>query len=115
MRAEDQASAVPRRLPSLCHNRGGGARFCSSVIPGRANGSRECAPDDRLRANPESRDSGSGPSDHPGMTECEPSKHLEIFALFPVRYFGLEALDFGVLDVDVVVDKAGAERVAKEW
>jgi hypothetical protein len=24
-----------------------------SVIPGRANGSRECAPDDRLRANPE--------------------------------------------------------------
>ena len=24
------------------------------VIPGRANGSRECAPDDRLRASPES-------------------------------------------------------------
>jgi hypothetical protein len=25
----------------------------SNVIPGRANGSRECAPDDRLSANPE--------------------------------------------------------------
>jgi hypothetical protein len=25
-----------------------------TVIPGRANGSRECAPDDRLRASPES-------------------------------------------------------------
>ena len=47
----------------------------------RANGSCECAPDDSLRrnpdavipgrceaSNPESRDSGSGPSDHPGMT-----------------------------------------------
>jgi hypothetical protein len=47
----------------------------------RANGSGECAPDDRLQknpdavipgrceaSNPESRDSGSGPSDHPGMT-----------------------------------------------
>jgi hypothetical protein len=30
----------------------------SGVIPGHANGSRECAPDDRLRMNPESRDSG---------------------------------------------------------
>jgi hypothetical protein len=31
------------------------------AIPGRANGSRQCAPDDRLRANPESlhRDFGS--------------------------------------------------------
>jgi hypothetical protein len=32
----------------------------SGVIPGRVEG-----------ANPESRDSGSGPSDHPGMTECD--------------------------------------------
>src|SRR5260370_37672800 len=31
----------------------------SGVIPGRCGAS-----------NPESRDSGSGPSDHPGMTEC---------------------------------------------
>ncbi len=43
-----------------------------------------------------------------------PLKHLEIFALFPVRHFGLEALDLGVLDVDVVVDKARAQRVAEE-
>ena len=42
------------------------------------------------------------------------SKHLEIFALLPVRHFGLKALDLGVLDVDIVVDKAGAQRVAKE-
>jgi hypothetical protein len=48
------------------------------------------------------------------LRASSPSKHLEIFALFPVRYFGLEALDFGVLDVDVVVDEAGAERIAEE-
>jgi hypothetical protein len=42
------------------------------------------------------------------------SKHLEIFALFPVRHLGLEALDLGVLDVDVVVDKARPEGVAEE-
>src|SRR6185312_6625248 len=34
-------------------------RFLSDVIPGR------CA-----ASSPESRDSGSGPSDHPGMMEC---------------------------------------------
>jgi hypothetical protein len=39
----------------------------AAVIPGRANGSRECAPDDRLRASPESittivsMDSGPAP------------------------------------------------------
>src|SRR3954451_11232988 len=42
------------------------------------------------------------------------SEHLEIFAVFPVRDFGLEALDLGLLDVDVVVDELGAERGAKE-
>jgi hypothetical protein len=29
-----------------------------AVIPGHANGSREARPDDRLRMNPEPRDSG---------------------------------------------------------
>src|SRR5713101_5690322 len=42
------------------------------------------------------------------------SKHFEIFALFPFRHFGLEAIDFGVLDVNVVVDELGAERLAEE-
>jgi hypothetical protein len=36
------------------------------------------------------------------------SKKHEILALFPVRYLSLEALDFGILDMDVVVDKARA-------
>ncbi len=35
---------------------------------GMPTGPREARPDDRLRMNPESRDSGPGPSDHPGMT-----------------------------------------------
>jgi hypothetical protein len=52
MRAENEASALPERspfydttsatLPDLPQ---------SAVFPGRANGSRECAPDDGLRAN----------------------------------------------------------------
>ena len=42
------------------------------------------------------------------------SKHLEIFAVFPVRHLGLEALEFGALDVNVVIDKAGAERLAEK-
>ena len=41
-------------------------------------------------------------------------KHLEIFALFPVRDFGLEAFDLGVLDVDVIVDELRAQRVAEK-
>ena len=49
------------------------------------------------------------------MTNDAPSKHLEIFALLPVRHFGLEALDLGVLDVDVIIDELGAERLAEEW
>jgi hypothetical protein len=57
---------------------------------------------------------GSMLSHRPGMTEAKFSKHLEIFAVFPVRDLGLEALDLGVLDVDVVIDKAGAERLAEE-
>jgi 5-carboxymethyl-2-hydroxymuconate isomerase len=36
---------------------------------GAPKGRRSAPPDDRLRANPESRDSGSGPLDHPGMTK----------------------------------------------
>src|ERR1700684_3594691 len=43
------------------------------------------------------------------------SKHLEIFAMLPVRHFGLEALDLRLLDVHVVIDEAGAERFAEEW
>ncbi len=57
------------------------------------------------------------PGTSPGTTaevESDYSKHLEIFALFPFRYFRLEALDFGVLDVDVVVDKLRTQRLAKE-
>src|ERR1700681_1955995 len=42
------------------------------------------------------------------------SNHLEIFALLPFRDFGLKALDLGVLDVDVVVDEASAQRLAEE-
>jgi hypothetical protein len=42
------------------------------------------------------------------------SKHLEIFTLFPVRDFGLEAFDFGVLDVDVIVDEFRTQRLAEE-
>ena len=51
-------------------------------------------------------------SDDPDQISA--SEHLKIFALFPLRYFGLEALDFGVLDVNVVVDKFAAQRLAKE-
>jgi hypothetical protein len=57
--------------------------------------------------------------DRPGHDELRVrshiSKHLEIFALFPVRDFGLEALDFRVLDVDVIVDEFRAQRVAEKW
>src|SRR5450631_3243391 len=53
-------------------------------------------------------------ADAPSRNDAQISKHLEIFALFPVRHFGLEALDFGVLDMNVVVDKSRAQRLAKE-
>jgi len=39
----------------------------STSFRGAPTGPREARPDDRLRANPESRDSGSGPLDHPGI------------------------------------------------
>ena len=42
------------------------------------------------------------------------SEHLEIFALLPLRNFGLEARDLGVLDRQEVVDEAGAQVFAKE-
>src|SRR4051794_34842776 len=42
------------------------------------------------------------------------SNNLEIFALVPVRYVGLEDFECGGLDMDVVVDKSRAERVAEE-
>src|SRR4029453_18555372 len=42
------------------------------------------------------------------------SKHLEIFAVLPVRYFGLKALDLGVLDVDVIIHKLRAQRSPEE-
>src|SRR6266481_10050151 len=37
-----------------------------------------------------------------------PSKHLEIFAMLPVRHFRLETLDLGILDVHVVIDELRA-------
>jgi hypothetical protein len=52
--------------------RGGGIRFSKSpenVIPGRCGAS-----------NPESRDSGAGPSDHPGMTGTAPRSRRVFFA-----------------------------------
>ena len=42
------------------------------------------------------------------------SEHLEIFALLPLRNFGLEARDLGVLDRQEVVDEAGAQILAEE-
>src|ERR1700750_23718 len=39
------------------------------------------------RANPESRDSGSGPSDHPGMTAIKLENHMK-----PKTLFALAAL-----------------------
>src|SRR5690242_2482176 len=42
------------------------------------------------------------------------SKQLEIFAMLPVRDLGLEAIDLGILDVDVVVHERRAQRVAEE-
>src|ERR1700687_890555 len=67
------------------------ARKPTTVIPGRCEAS-----------NPESRDSGSGPSDHPGMTEFElsvASLHLEpscsAKAAYPVRHsFAIPSLTF---------------------
>ena len=85
--------------------------WAASVIPGRERNGRTRNLEILGCAIAHLR---SGPSDHPGMTVSEPSKHLEIFALFPFRYFGLEALDFGVLDMDVIVDKPRTQRVAKE-
>jgi len=48
------------------------------------------------------------------MSRTGASRHLEIFALFPIRHFGLEALDLGVLDVDVVVGKSRPQRLVEE-
>src|SRR4051794_11909573 len=39
------------------------------------------------------------------------SKHLEIFAMLPVRHFRLKTLDLGVLDMDVVVHELGPQRL----
>ena len=49
----------------------------------------------------------------PSAHRATRSKHLEIFALLPLRDFGLEAFDLGVLDVDVIVDERGTERLRK--
>src|SRR6202043_2414449 len=43
----------------------------SSVIPGAPTGPRQARPDDRLRANAESRDSGFSPAGCPGRTGHE--------------------------------------------
>jgi hypothetical protein len=52
------------------------ARHISTSFRGAPTGPRKARPDDRLRVNYDvqlhiggSRDSGSGPSDHPGMTQ----------------------------------------------
>ena len=52
-RARNLVANLGRTAPREC----GGASRPDTVIPGRCEAS-----------NPESRDSGSGPSDHPGMT-----------------------------------------------
>src|SRR4051812_34649649 len=62
-----------------------GATPAEAVIPGRCEAS-----------NPEGRDSGSGPSDHPGMTVC----------LHPARIVRAFARDRHV--VDVAFAQAGA-------
>jgi hypothetical protein len=49
-----------------------------------------------------------------GEGSAPPSKHLEIFAVLPIRHFGLEAIDLGVLDVDVIIHELAAQRLAKE-
>ena len=46
--------------------------------------------------------------------ERRPSKHLEIFAVLPVRYLGLKPLDLGVLDVNVIIDEFRAQRLPEE-
>src|ERR1044072_98988 len=42
------------------------------------------------------------------------SKHLEIFAVLPVRHFGLQTIDLRVLDVDIIVHERRPQRVAEE-
>ena len=46
--------------------------------------------------------------------EIDLSKHLKIFTLFPLGDFRLEALNFGILDEDVVVDELFAKCTAEE-
>ena len=43
-----------------------------------------------------------------------PSKHLEIFAVLPVRHLGLKPLDLRVLDVDVIIHELRAQRLPEE-
>ena len=60
------------------------------------------------------------PGTSPGMTSREAavpdalSKHLEIFAVLPVRRFGLKPLDLGVLDVDVIIHELRPQRLPEE-
>src|SRR6266702_5784448 len=42
------------------------------------------------------------------------SEHFEVFALLPIGYFCLEALDLGEFDVGVIVDHCRAHGVAEE-
>src|SRR6202035_3662759 len=85
-------------VPALTR-RGNRCSYRMAVIPGRCEAS-----------NPESRDSGSGPSDHPGMT-IPRSQHL----LDPVVRIGGAA----VLDVDQLLahphgDGAGGAAADQE-
>jgi hypothetical protein len=68
MQANNQERAAVRRRHLYGTTSAAGPDFGQRVIPGHANGSRECAPDDRLRVNPESRDSGFDASHRAGMT-----------------------------------------------
>src|SRR5882724_2070572 len=67
-------------------------------------GGKPQAPDSRLTPAPALPRKGGGSA--PWLRRrLRRSKHLEIFALLPLRHLSLEALDFGGLDVNVVVDK----------
>src|SRR5688572_33412489 len=46
--------------------------------------------------------------------EYAASKHLEIFAMLPLRNFRLEPFNLGILDVDVIVDELFSERPAEK-
>src|SRR5438876_3650079 len=60
------------------------------------------------------------PGTSPGMTSREAavpdalSKHLEIFAMLPVRHLGLKPLDLRVLDMNVIIHELRPQRLPEE-